>query len=729
MVLELLGEDTLLLNCNHLCHKLCMLMVLTLTERDVSLPDYLDPSVTCCNKCGAPAQCHDSLELSQVLEDIAIQGIMLPVETKAPFTPQNQKIPDPIMHPPAPMRPHSDIASCNSSEFPTVDCAQVNNPRITIESDTRAIAVETTHLQEVAISMHIQAPPLHSVVNPMDELQKQVLIEEVLLKLARLENYNKVAFGLNQLLIFDFLNISVSGSEWDTLCCLLFDDRLLLVDFSKSMVVGQLLVQNDISNVNKRDDGVTLNLTQEDFPELQMCHSHPLICLKWNTFLSQMVALRGQSSVPRIPLNQLTTNGWYVIEENFSLVPENALRVRTATEHDGPLSESLVLESLPQPELLPVNLVLAIPLCNNSTLEKKVFQEMIIQLIANVRAGLRHMDKLGLIFIGTDSSGRFCRKGSFVGCAEVTWDGWDSILQNLEVSSNYAGETPIFDNELQELQIAFEKCRDLFPFIPSSPSNINRLLVVQPNQYRGESWCPDTLESFSRSLSTILDIPTISVDFLVVGEPSMGMQLVHDLVRSPFQGHMLDSLQIRSGTMIQTYPTIQAMVDTAADFVSLRYRSVCIPTLTLELQKVFATSKLVWFQSIEINGAHCDVHSEVTHMRVMLDNISTTKDYTVTIHAVVDMVSLDPNVCESVSANLKMAGLFAYNTAWRGQHSHTTTYDVEILLTSGFSFLEDAKSILSANDRMVLNNQLFHDNSPLLPAAPLTMDLGFLKQV
>lgn len=731
---SLRGEKEILLACNHPCHKICMLVILSLGNRlSSSLPDFLDPSVACCKECGAPARCADANETSQMLEEIAMKGMMSPVEGKIPFTPDGQMIPDPVVHPPVSVRPTSEIYMKKSSAVsPVVDFEDVTTPQITSFADTDTVVLGEIHKKDIEINFKIKAPKTHSVANvAQDHLQKKEVMAEIISKLTNLKNFDQVATNLSTLILFDFLNISVTGSEWDTLCCFLFDDRLLLVDFSKNEIVGQLLIHDDVASINKRENGITLNLTQQGFPELQMCHSHPLICLKWYTYFCRVLALVSTSIVPSVPFNQLTTNGWYVLEDSLSLIPENAIKVRTATEHDCQLTENLLLEALPRPENLPINLVLTIPLVNTSAMDNQTYRTTLMKLVFNVKSRLRAFDKLALIFIGIDASGRACRKGSFIGCAEPKWDGWNAVIEGIEVSNNEdINGAAVFDNEFQELQIAFEKCRDLFPFIPSSPSNINRLLVIHTNRYGHIGCDDDCLESLSRSLASILDSSTLSIDFVSVGDTiSPDLQMVHDLVRSPFQGHMLDSVQLRSGSVLQHYSTFENLVTELPHFAQQRYLSVCIPTLTLEFQKIFATNKLVSFKSIDINGTKCDIHDGIAHMNIMLDNLSSDFDYSISLHVELDLHTLDPNVCESITDNLKLAGLFTYKSTWRGERSKTTNYEMKIVLLNEFSFFEDAKSMFSENSLEMLaeTKNPYYFDGPLLSAAPLTLDLGFFK--
>lgn len=731
------GETDILLACKHSCHKICMLVILSLDDNRLShsLPDFLDPFVTCCKQCGAPARCADITDADQMLEDIAIKGIMSPVEAPVPFTPNDQMIPDPIVNPPAPIRPNSVVNyTTKSIPSPVVDFEDVTTPQMSVNADLDKISLTSDgSKKEVLVKLHIKAPKIHTDCpeNATHENSRQEVMKEVSRKLSALINYSQVATDLSKLIMFDFLNISVTGTDWDTLCCFLFDDRLLLVDFSKQEIVGQLLIHDDVANINKRENGITLNLTQQGFPELQLCHSHPLICLKWYNYFHRVLALVSNGNEFQVPFNQITTNGWYILEDTFSLVPENSIKVRTATEHDCQLTENLLLEALPRPEDLPINLVLSIPLANSTKLENHTYKDMIEKLITNVRSRLRPFDKLALILIGTDANGRACRKGSFVGCAEPAWDGWDSVVKNVEVTSNvdHLNRT-IFDNEFQELQIAFEKCRDLFPFIPNAPSNINRLLIIHSNRYGHVGCDDDCLEKLSRSLASILDTSTISVDFVSVGDDiSPDLQIVYDLVRSPFQGHMIDSVQLRCGSMLQHYNSLEKLVDELPGYLIDRYLSVCIPTLSLEFQKIFATNKLVAFKGIEINGTICDIHEGIAHMNIMLDNICRTLDYMISLNLLLDLDTLDPNVCESLNENLKMAGLFSFRSTWRGEKSKQSNYDIEIELKNGFSFFEDAKSMLSENSYDLFaeaKNSSYFD-VPLLPPAPLSLDLGFLK--
>ena len=116
-------------------------------------------------------------------------------------------------------------------------------------------------------------------------------------------------------------------------------------------------------------------------------------------------------------------------------------------------------------------------------------------------------------------------------------------------------------------------------------------------------------------------------------------------------------------------------------------------------------------------------------MNIMLDNLSSDFDYSISLHVELDLHTLDPNVCESITDNLKLAGLFTYKSTWRGERSKTTNYEMKIVLLNEFSFFEDAKSMFSENSLEMLaeTKNPYYFDGPLLSAVPLTLDLGFFK--
>ena len=83
---------------------------------------------------------------------------------------------------------------------------------------------------------------------------------------------------------------------------------------------------------------------------------------------------------------------------------------------------------------------------------------------------------MGVIFLGIDGS-KPCAKGSFVGCTEPSWSEWKQVIRDITIVPNS------FQSNLQEINVAIEKCMELYPFIPRTTSSVNKFLILSPNTY------------------------------------------------------------------------------------------------------------------------------------------------------------------------------------------------------------------------------------------------------
>ena len=245
--------------------------------------------------------------------------------------------------------------------------------------------------------------------------------------------------------IFDILEVSVTGKSWDLALVCLFENYFLI--YENELLVGIISVQHDISSVDV-DEELILNLAKDSLPELRLRHSNKLVVQKWGTLLLEIID--NESVVTNI--YQLTNTYWTHLPPEIC-VPQNLTKLNNAILSGTTISNSDIARILPTPKQLLLNLILALPLVNQTSLTDLEYKTQLQQIFQKTLHELRPNDKLGIIFLGIDGSKKPCAKGSFVGCTEPSWGEWKQVIRDITIVPNS------FQSNLQEINVAIEKCR------------------------------------------------------------------------------------------------------------------------------------------------------------------------------------------------------------------------------------------------------------------------------
>lgn len=410
--LTLPGELIVLLECGHMSHKNCLSLI---------------QSVPVCSECNVMSN-YDY----------------------PPFTPVDQ------IQSPAKLNTQLETPSFTSSD------QTIYNPRVTCTSEISEVTLIPPY--EIAYVLNVQAPLIFNAHKPtLEDLQLKERVEEFL------KVHLNIDKDVGQLVIFDILEVSVTGKSWDLALVCLFENYFLI--YENELLVGIISVQHDISSVDV-DEELILNLAKDSLPELRLRHSNKLVVQKWGALLLEIVD--NESVVTNI--YQLTNTYWTHLPPEIC-VPQNLTKLNNAILSGTTISNSDIARILPTPKQLLLNLILALPLVNQTSLTDLEYKTQIQQIFQKTLHALRPNDKLGVIFLGIDGSKKPCAKGSFVGCTEPSWSEWKQVIRDITIVPNS------FQSNLQEINVAIEKCMELYPFIPRTTSSVNKFLILSPNTY------------------------------------------------------------------------------------------------------------------------------------------------------------------------------------------------------------------------------------------------------
>ena len=416
---------------------------------------------------------------------------------------------------------------------------------------------------------------------------RDLVIKEISSKLVSIDNLFDYVDEeqIKNPLLFDYLHISTNGEDWDYVFCVLLETKFLMIDNDK--LVGQLSIDEMVKLVKNIDGSLTILTNTDTLPELQV-NEVELIVIKWKYYLDKLIGLKSrkldQSQLPN--LLQLTTNAWNQI--NKKILPTEIQNFAETIANNQDIPTKYLIETLPLPDELPINLILSISVINNNSgFSNSDFREEIRKIVSTAKESLRDFDTLGLIFVGTDGS-RVCgNKGSFIGCASPAWDGWDRIINEIEIYDN--GTSGYFKTNLQELQLTFEKITDIYPFIPNK-NNINKVIVVNCNNF------DDTIVENDSLIRRLSALDKLSITIIRIGNDNLTIKYIDELMTKP-----TNDMKITYGDNVVKFANVQNFIDTIPDLIE-NYQEITIPTLTIDLQGNV--------DNLEINGNMVETNNQ-----------------------------------------------------------------------------------------------------------------------
>ncbi|CCE82676.1 Piso0_002412 [Millerozyma farinosa CBS 7064] len=514
------------------------------------------------------------------------------------------------------MHTASELPGCDSFE---AKYRKMALPVVTLT--TNSLEKKGCDSYELECLVSMKPPPIVNIASSTakeQEMQSKVLVQCTTLLLSSVSNWEDCSCTLTtlgSLWLFDQLAISTNGKDWDTVCVFLFTNVMLLVGEDLGEVVGQIRVQEEICSINHSEQKLYLNLVNEALPELQIAHKSFLMLCKWNHYLN--CAIQGVSNCPTSPF-QITYNLWSLVPPE--LRPQESEQIYNAMEKDLYFTDDTINKiSLPPPQL-PLNLIVAVSLLNTTDQDNETYREGLVAYLQNVRNKLRAVDKLGLIFVGVDGSGTVSKGGSFIGCAEASWNGWDTILNELTVFSNVDYKMkPIFNSAYEEYLICFNKCEQLITFMPENSGCINRLIIINSNIYP-DNLVPESIKFIIKAkLNSLLKYNNLTIELYRIGEeyPSE-TETIFSYLSSPIYNG--DEVSLKLGSKLFRLDNFKQLIESFDFNIEHCYRSTNIPFVSLDISRSSETSDIICFKEVEVNGKMLELPETSNMLRIVNKN-------------------------------------------------------------------------------------------------------------
>lgn len=688
-----IDEDLLELSCGHLSHRDC----------------FIDNVLTCksCSTDINDVSIGDEFQLlaPPIVSKEGLTPIYGPIDT--PMTPSDQMIPDPlrvgqpIIKDPIPkfltqqanvfnpgqnqlLSPRTSFnKNLNKDLFdslmkPKIKFISENiNQKHTLNDDNNQEKYNINYL------ISVKPPKFFNLINcDKNLILKNQIYDEIKFNILKnIVNWNDdglIDFGsLGKLIIFEIIDISVDGTNWDQVRFFLFENCILLIDLKGETLIGQIHILNDISDMTRFASGLRLQLNNDTIPELQICTDIPLIISRLEYYFKKLL---NSEFILETSVLQLTTNGWNLIKDNYSNLPVDAIRFQNCVENSLEIPESLLVQTMPSPEISPVNLILSVTLLNNSNMSNEEYKRHIIQLLDNIRKHMRPFDKLSLIFVGLNGSGVPCRKGSFIGGVEPNWSGWDSIYNEVKVQSNVRslGKSTL-SSGWDELKIALDKCKDLFPFLSSNIININKLIIISSNEYEPVILNNVNLLNMENQFKALLyGEKNLSIDFFRIGanytpELEFGSKTV--LQTSLINN---DVLRIPYGSGLYRFDNFNDFSTNLIDILKNNYHQIVLPNITLDILKIIGTRDIVDLHKIEVNGKLIEINN-FSNVKIILNNVTANSERNILLNMVVNLSKLK---FDNVNYNDRIIDLpvLSYLPSWLNESADYTVLDVKLHL-------------------------------------------------
>ncbi|CUM45202.1 uncharacterized protein AC631_03490 [Debaryomyces fabryi] len=715
---KLAGELGLQLTCSHSCHKYCFLEMMDKNNLE-SLPF--------CTQCEKKTQCVDASIQASIKHQKLAESLFpnnfdkehSPFDTMSHLKDYDTLVKSSVSANESQLL--SPISTPTGNFYNEKLYNEILKPRITVTADAASQVTDGEYDLDCLIS--VKPSQISNCVSDSSEDQaiKSRIIQNIKVKLAlRVNNWSDSLLPLEELgdlRMFDFLEISSNGSDWDNISVYFFGNAIILVDYNGTRLMGEVLINSDISSINRIENVLVLNLSNEALPELYMRHSCSLIISKWEYYLIQAVK---KILVGQIPLLHTTTNAWELLDEcNRST---DGLKFCSLWEKNLDVPSSLLRRIMPPAENIPMNMNVSISLINCTDLSNLEYKKNIISLLQNLRSKLRPIDKLGLIFVGVDGHGKPSNSGTFIGCVSPSWDGWENIINDIRVFANEDDrQFPIFDNGFEEMLISFEKYKKLLPYIPSGPKNNNRLIILNSNNYDLTEPQRFIKSKINDKISFLQANENLTIDIIRIGKSySIEAQEVYNLISMPTQCN--DSLNIVSGSKLLRFNSFSEFGDSFDFIMEHSLQSGYIPYVTIDFQKVSGIESLISFSEIEMNGEMVSIQSNLTKLRIVVKNVFPLTERNI-------MMKLKLNFSEvSNLGNIMNYKIINYHSLWMEGEDDFKCLRTKFNETGSPHILFSHESDVSCSPLDQIDGDTYFVDIPLLPPLSSSKDQSFARR-
>ncbi|CAK9441971.1 uncharacterized protein LODBEIA_P57900 [Lodderomyces beijingensis] len=566
LYLTLPGEVILSLTCHHVCHKDCYLLMMDKFEMD-KLPR--------CGTCQEPTRSEEDKVHQSILRDLQSTSknfekltLNLPrheMDSSASLTNTNTPTADYFadsnyqLFTPTDQKFHHDFFEDTppSVNFQHHD-RHLYVPNVSFLNETTKVRVGKSN--EINYALNIKSPSIYNeTVAPfsLSDFQLKMQVTEHLRKHLHLNKY------LGDLIIFDKMKISIDGSQWDNVDIYLFKNYLLL--YNDELLAGMISIENDLCSMTYSDGVLILNLSETNLPELNIRNDSDIVTEKWKYQLEKVK----MGQVAETNLFQFTSTYWGFLSRYFE-IPADLLRFSNLMNFGGELPNNFITKIVPPADEVALNLVLAVPLYNKTGKTPEGYKIWLAQLLNKFLSSLRSGDNLAVVFLGINGKHQASKDGVYVGCVSSSWDGWSSLINEIVIVQNP------FDHEVEEMNLALDKCGDLIPFLPNRSTSTNKLILLSfgSNTDTNTETAKENIETqveFNADNAAVFE--DVDVSILRVGPHS---QLTQSMIASMPFCHGCEP--------ILRFDSLDQLCLAVEPYVKEHLHRICVPRLQINIQ-------------------------------------------------------------------------------------------------------------------------------------------------
>lgn len=419
--------------------------------------------------------------------------------------------------------------------------------------------------------LKVESPTLFNSAAPMIDIELTRRIQE---NLAIILEPTIPNFSCSKTVIFDYLEVNLNGENYGKSRCFLSKSSLVVLALD-DMVICQLAVDDICTLSQEEERSLVLNLLRSDLPEFELIGAWEILA-KWKFYLEKLCQTEPDDIL--VPITQITSNAWDLLSEEI--------------QKEKPiLTDDQVNTTIPHSPLS-VNLIICITVVNTSDMDDTLYRTSLVQILKEARASLRPNDKLGLICTGVDSEGKSSRLGTYTGCADALWDGWDIIINELTVFPNEINSNKIFTNNVQQLEIALNKCNKLLSFM-TLDNQYGRVLFVNTC-----TLAEDSLITEAQVVTTLSKMcEKVSIDLASIkGNDTIAKRIVGKVAQGDFDSERGQFKKHIGGLYSHLFDSIVSFADELPEFFNKYYHNVYIPTISIEFSDNF--------KHLEIDNGH-----------------------------------------------------------------------------------------------------------------------------
>lgn len=437
------------LQCLHSIHLNCLLLL-------TSQIGVQDDEITCpeCKAMTKPIM--DISKYRQNLEDFNYMA--LPVAPReditAPITPQEQTGPkfwqqDEVLES---LKP--EVLDLNDNE---IDIAKVIISPQYGSIDKNQIDINDS---EVYCTVQVSTTKFEKV-EPIDEMKNDIVKSSIVGSLIRDWSFDVDVHDLNRGLMFDYFDeITIYGKKFYWCQMHLFETAILLIH-NDELILNQYLDYDEtfISSIfTSGADEIIINLNSLKTPEIKFKTNSRILKFKWVNILKRYMNKDNQFKIyDEIPLIQLSTNAWPLVEQRY--IPPDIEIINKLLKRGMDLPSGFLQRQLIKPDSIPLKLMIVVPLYNpgDGQWSNEEYSRLTQKLIRSILESLNDCDLFGIIFVQNERRDLI---GSYYGCGDKNWDGWDLLIDSIteEVVTNTTSDRNQWVEGLETLQLLSSIC-------------------------------------------------------------------------------------------------------------------------------------------------------------------------------------------------------------------------------------------------------------------------------